>query len=227
MNKILVIAAHPDDEILGIGGTVRKHVNDGDLVNCIILGEGMSSRKEKRVDMEFEEIYSLHMNAKRSGKIIGFNQIYFEKLPDNRFDSIDLIDIIKIIEKYVEILRPNIIYTHHHGDLNVDHKITFEAVLTACRPLANSPILEIYTFETPSSTEWNFSYGSNSFTPNVFVDIEETLQDKLNAMDCYKTELRDYPHPRSLEALKVIASRWGTVVGKRYVEAFQLIRKIC
>lgn len=226
MNKVLVIAAHPDDEILGIGGTVKRHVDNGDLVNCVILGEGMTSRKDKRLDTRKIEINSLHEDAKKAAKIIGFEQIYFESLPDNRFDSIDLLDIIKIIERYIERLKPNIVYTHHHGDRNIDHRLTFDAVLTACRPVGDYSVKEIYAFETPSSTEWDFSYGSNSFVPNIFVDIENTLQDKLNAMACYKTELKEYPHPRSLEALEIIAARWGTVIGKRYVEAFELIRKI-
>jgi len=131
-----------------------------------------------------------------------------------------------MIEGYVNHLKPDIIYTHHYGDLNIDHRRTFEAVLTACRPVGEYSVREIYTFETPSSTEWNFNGKNNVFYPNVFVDIEDTIDDKLKAMACYQTELREYPHPRSLEALKIIASRWGTVVGKKYVEAFELIRKV-
>ena len=226
MNKILVIAAHPDDELLGLGGTIRKFVNNGDIVDCIILGEGMTSRKDIREDTEENEISSLHEDAQKAGKIIGFRKIYFENIPDNRFDSVDLLDIIKVIERHVEELKPDVIYTHHHGDRNIDHKITYEAVLTACRPVGDYSVQEIYTFETPSSTEWDFTYGDNSFAPNVFEDITETIQEKVDAMACYKTELRDYPHPRSLEALKIIAARWGTVIGTEYAEAFQLVRSI-
>lgn len=226
MKRILTIAAHPDDEILGLGGTIRKHANAGDCIECIILGEGMTSRKDSREDTRKTAIGSLHEDAKRSASIIGYKNIFFENLSDNRFDSIDLLDIVKIIEKYVNQLRPDIIYTHHQGDLNIDHKRTFEAVLTACRPVGDYSVKEIYTFETPSSTEWNFNYKNNMFTPNVFVNIEDTLTEKLEAMACYKTELGEYPHPRSLEALRIIAARWGTVVGEKYVEAFELIRKV-
>lgn len=226
MNKVLVIVAHPDDEILGVGGTIRKHVDNGDLVNCLILGEGLTSRKGKRSDTDKFSITSLHEDAKIAGKILGFEQIYFESLPDNRFDSIELLNIIKIVEKYVDELKPNIIYTHHRGDRNIDHRLTYEAVLTACRPVGEYSVKEIYSFETPSSTEWDFTYKSNSFMPNVFIDIEGTIQNKLEAMKCYVTEIKDYPHPRSLEALSIIAKRWGIVVGKKYVEAFELILKI-
>lgn len=222
MKKILVVAAHPDDEILGLGATIRKKVNSGDLANCIILGEGIASRDNNDKHL----IGELHNNAKKSSKIIGFKDIYFENLPDNRFDSVDLLDIIKIIEKYLDILKPDIIYTHHCGDRNIDHRITYEAVLTACRPVGEYSTKEIYTFETPSSTEWGFGKGNNSFIPNVFEDVTNTFNYKLEAMKCYKTEIREYPHPRSLKSLEIIAAKWGTVVGKEYVEAFELIRKI-
>lgn len=226
MSKILVIAAHPDDEILGLGGTIRKHVINGDVVDCLILGEGMTSRVLKREDADKDTLDDLHNDALKSAEIIGFRNVYFSNLPDNRFDSVDLLDIIKEIEKYVQIIKPEIIYTHHYGDLNIDHRITFEAVMTACRPVGEYSVKEIYCFETPSSTEWNFKYGEDAFRPNVFIDIGKTLQTKLNAMKCYNTELRSYPHPRSLKSLEIIAAKWGTVVGKKYVEAFELMRRI-
>ncbi|WP_427338095.1 PIG-L deacetylase family protein [Caloranaerobacter sp. DY30410] len=226
MSKILVIAAHPDDEILGVGGTVKKHVNKGDIVDCLILGEGMTSRGKKREDTDKKILDKLHEDTLNAAKIIGYRNVYFSNLPDNRFDSIDLLDIIKEVEKYVDMLKPDIIYTHHYGDLNIDHRKTFESVITACRPVGEYSVKEIYTFETPSSTEWNFKYEDNIFKPNVFIDIEDTIKDKLDAIACYKTEIRDYPHPRSLKALKIIAQRWGIIVGKKYVEVFELIRKV-
>jgi len=226
MNNILVIAAHPDDEILGLGGTIRKHIINGDIATCLILGEGMTSRSDKREDTKKEQIDKLHNDTLESAKIIGYKEVFFSNLPDNRFDSVPLLDIIKEVEYYINKIKPNIIYTHHYGDLNIDHRKTFEAVLTACRPVGQYNVKEIYCFETPSSTEWNFNYENNSFKPNVFIDIEDTIEDKLKAMSCYQTELGEYPHPRSLKALKIIAKRWGTVVGKKYVEAFELIRKV-
>lgn len=223
MKQILVVAAHPDDEILGLGGTVKKHVNDGDEVYALILGEGMTSRNDED---KADKLKELHEDVYKAANVIGFKEVYLSNFPDNRFDSVDLLDIIHEIERYVDKLNPEIIYTHHPGDLNIDHKITFKALITACRPVGDYNVKKIIAFETPSSTEWNYNYNENTFNPNYFVDIEDTLEAKIKAMETYKTEIRDYPHPRSSKALKVIASRWGTTVGKNYVEAFEIIREV-
>jgi len=226
MSRILVVAAHPDDEILGAGATIRKHVNSGDAVECIILGEGLTSREKSRKGFDNELISELQYQTLKAAELIGFKNVHFSGFPDNRFDSVDLLEIVKEVEKYIQNFNPDTIYTHHYGDLNIDHRRTFEAVITATRPIGEYCVKEIYCFETPSSTEWNFKYGDNSFKPNVFVDVESTIDAKLKAMECYKLEIRDFPHPRSLKALEIIAARWGTVVGKRYAEAFELIRKV-
>lgn len=225
MKKILVIAAHPDDEILGVGGTVLKHSMNGDECFALILGEGMTSRYDKRELADSIKVEKLHEDTYKAGKIIGYKKIHMEDLPDNRFDSIPLLDVVKIIEKYIKDIKPDIIYTHFRGDLNIDHKITFEAVLTASRPIGQEYVKEIYAFETVSSTEWNFN-GMDSFKPNYFVDITETLDMKLKAMECYKSELKEFPHPRSKENLKVSALKWGSVVSRMYAEAFQVVRII-
>ncbi|EHN13950.1 MULTISPECIES: PIG-L deacetylase family protein [Clostridium] len=225
MKKILVIAAHPDDEILGVGGTVLKHTKDGDECFGLILGEGMTSRYNKRELADSIKVEKLHEDTYKAAKIIGYKKVYMENLPDNRFDSVSLLDIIKIIEKHIENIKPDIIYTHFGGDLNIDHKMTFEAVLTATRPIGNEYVKEIYAFETVSSTEWNFSNPSN-FKPNYFIDITETLDGKLKAMEYYKSELREFPHPRSNKNLEASALKWGSVISRDYAEAFEVIRII-
>ncbi|MEC9488404.1 MAG: PIG-L deacetylase family protein [Halanaerobium sp.] len=222
--KVLVVAAHPDDEILGVGATVKKHNLAGDRVDCLILGEGLTSRQGQEIDDT--KLEALYHNTMEAATIVGYQDVYFSRFPDNRFDSIDLLDLVQEVEKYIHKCRPQTLYTHHHGDLNIDHRRAFAAVMTAARPLADCPVKEIYSFETPSSTEWNFKYGDNTFQPNVFVDVAETIEAKIRAMECYHTEVRDFPHPRSLEALKTIAARWGTVIGSSFAEAFYLLRKV-
>ncbi|MEE1254977.1 MAG: PIG-L family deacetylase, partial [Lachnospiraceae bacterium] len=171
MKTVLVVAAHPDDEILGVGGTAAKHAACGDEVYAIILGEGQTSRGEKREDISQEVVKELHQNTMESAKAIGYKDVFFADFPDNRFDQVDLLDIVKEVEKKVRELRPEIIYTHYSGDLNIDHQYTARAVLTATRPIGKDyPVKEIYAFETLSSTEWNFDYsGQPAFSPNVYV----------------------------------------------------------
>lgn len=225
MSNILVIVAHPDDEILGVGATIAKHVQNGDNCTGLILGEGMTSRYDKRDLADVSKIEELHKDIFQAAKVIGYEKVYLENLPDNRFDSVDLLDIIKIVEKYIEEIKPDVIYTHHIGDLNVDHRRTYEAVLTASRPIGENYVKEIYAFETVSSTEWNFQLES-SFRPNLFIDITDTLSIKLQAIKHYETEMRDFPHPRSLENLEAVAKKWGSVISRQYAEAFQVIRVI-
>jgi len=141
-------------------------------------------------------------------------------------DSVDLLDIVHVSSGHINRLRPEIILTHHHGDLNIDHRITFQAVITACRPLASCSVKTIICFETPSATEWSFPYYANAFSPNLFVDISVHIEDKLKAVGCYETELREAPHPRSPESLRAIAARWGSVIERPYAEAFELIRTV-
>lgn len=226
MSTILVVAAHPDDEILGVGATIAARVAAGDQAFAVILGEGQTSRVDHREEMDASVIEELHKDTLAAAKHIGFERVLFENVPDNRFDQMDLLDVVKKVEKLIKKLNPDIIYTHHKGDLNIDHRITYQAVLTATRPMQNCPVKEIYTFETLSSTEWNFAYGENQFHPNVFVDVEPTFHKKLQAMEEYRSELCEFPHPRSLKALEITAQKWGSVVGKHYVEPFEVVRKV-
>lgn len=225
--NILIVAAHPDDEILGVGGTIARHAEAGDAVYALILGEGQTSRFDTREDAGAKAVERLHHNTLKAAAAVGIREVYFENFADNRFDSVSLLDIVKAVEKRIGQLRPSIVYTHHGGDLNVDHQITYRAVLTATRPMADQPVREIYAFETVSSTEWNFSYRDSQFSPNVFVKLSAVqFEKKLRAMREYVTELCEYPHPRSLEMLRAVAARWGGVTGGQYVEAFETVRVI-
>lgn len=224
MKKILIVVAHPDDEVLGCFGTVARLVKEGYEAYTLILGEGKTSRDEKRiVDNKKNEIEILNSEIKKANDIIGIKKCFVYDFPDNRFDSVDLLDIIKVISKIKEEIKPDIIFTHYGNDLNIDHKITYQAVITATRPMENESVKEIYSFEILSSTEWQYQI---SFSPDVFFDIKDTIELKLSAMKCYKSELCEYPHPRSLEGIELNAKYNGMRVGKNYVEAFKSVRVI-
>ena len=224
MKKLLVVVAHPDDEALGCGGTIARFTREGCRVSTLILGEGITSRDEKRNRKKRQkEIEELKKQAKEANEILETKRVFFFKFPDNRFDTVPMLDIVKVIEKVKKEVKPDIIFTHYEKDLNIDHQITYKAVITAIRPIKGEPVKEIYSFEIPSSTEWS---SPLSFSPDVFFDISKTIDIKLKAVKKYKSELREYPHPRSLEAVELMAKLWGMKVGLNYAEAFMLIRKI-
>lgn len=225
IKNVLVVAAHPDDEILGVGGTVRKLANEGKTVRALILAEGLTSRADKREDVNKSELEMLRTESEKAAGIIGYESIDFCGFPDNRMDSLELLDIIKLVNSYIEKYSPDTIFTHHYGDLNIDHRITCEVVLTACRPVPDCYVKQIYAFETLSSTEWDFNYNK-PFTPNEFWNIAETFDKKIEAMKCYSTELNKYPHPRSIEGIEALAKYRGCNVGVLYAEAFCLLRRI-
>ncbi|NQU58724.1 MAG: PIG-L family deacetylase [Rhodospirillales bacterium] len=222
-NKILVVAAHPDDEVLGCGGTVAKHVEQGDSVQILIVAEGATSREAAAEGA----VQTLREAAEKAADAVGAKSLIFLGLPDNRLDSLDLLDVIQKIEAVIGDFQPDTIYTHHGGDLNKDHRIVHEAVVTASRPLPGSTVKKIYTFETVSSTEWATPAIGAPFMPNHFVDISAYMDKKLAALDHYKMEMRDHPHPRSNETLKNLASLRGSQAGVAAAEAFEVILEIC
>jgi LmbE family N-acetylglucosaminyl deacetylase len=224
--KVLVIAAHPDDEILGCGGTAARLVVEGHDVRFAILGEGVTSRHANRAEADTSQLAALRQQAHAAGAKVGVKSVTLHGLPDNRLDTVPLLDVVKIVEDLVEKFQPETIYTHHGCDLNVDHGVIHRAVLTATRPTTGQPVRDIYAFEVPSSTEWAFQRIEPAFRPNVFVEITRTIDAKIAAMECYETERRKFPHPRSQEALRAIATRWGSVAGCGAAEAFELVRSV-
>jgi LmbE family N-acetylglucosaminyl deacetylase len=224
--NVLVIAAHPDDELLGCGGTVARLAQEGHAVYMSILGEGITSRSERREEADPETITALHGRSYEVARMLGSKELRMFGLPDNRFDTVPLLEVIKIVEGLVSAWHPEVIYTHHSGDLNIDHQVVNRAVLTATRPQSRCCVRDLYAFEIPSSTEWSFQHLGPAFRPNIFLDISSTLELKLKGMRCYESEVRAFPHPRSVEALTAIAKRWGSAAGCAAAEAFELIRSI-
>jgi LmbE family N-acetylglucosaminyl deacetylase len=220
--KILIIAAHPDDEILGCGGTAARLAKEGNEVFTAILGEGITSRDDSR-DREKRdaEIAELKKQVHEANQLIGVKEVFTFDLPDNRFDSVALLDVVKVVEKVKEKIKPDIVFTHYEKDLNIDHQITYQAVMTAMRPMVGETVKEIYSFEVHSSTEWNFPL---SFSPDCFFDITDTIDAKVDAMAKYENELRDYPHPRSLKGIRMAAKYRGLKTGVKYAEAFKVVR---
>lgn len=222
MKKILVIAAHPDDEVLGCGGTMARLAKEGNQVYTAILGEGITSRDESRDRASrHTELANLKKHIQEANQVLGVKESFSFDLPDNRFDSVPLLDVVKIVEQVNAKIEPDIIFTHYQNDLNVDHGITYRAVLTATRPMKTESVKEIYAFEVLSSTEWNFPL---SFSPDCFFDITHTIDLKESAMAEYKSELRTYPHPRSLMGIRLQAEAWGMKTGLGFAEAFKTIR---
>ncbi|KPK89732.1 hypothetical protein AMJ80_09365 [bacterium SM23_31] len=220
--NVLIIAAHPDDEVLGVGGTISRHVDEGDDVYTVIMSWGVASRYEP------EFIQQQKANALNASKILSVNEPVFIGLggADKRFDEFPFLDIIKPIEENIQRFKPDILYTHHRGDSNTDHQITFKATMSAARVISPFLVNKILCYETLSSTDQAPPFSEYTFTPNVFVNIEKYLDMKLDAMKCYKYEIRDYPHPRSLESIEFQAKIWGHKAACKAAEAFVLVREI-
>lgn len=226
VSKVLVVAAHPDDETLGCGGTMAALAQGGAEVAVLVLGEGISSRYDAPGGARAEEIEALWDNCRKACDVLGANEPVFAGLPDNRFDTVALLDIVKVIEKTVSGFQPQLVLTQHGGDLNIDHVLTFRATMTALRPVATPFVETVLAYEAPSSTEWAHGQFSPSFEPGVFFDISETMERKLEAMGVYETEDRPFPHPRSRRALQVLAETRGVAAGVTAAEGFSLVRHV-
>tara|TARA_Y100000590_G_scaffold86224_1_gene96608 strand:- start:19115 stop:19828 length:714 start_codon:yes stop_codon:yes gene_type:complete len=234
--RILVIAAHPDDEVLGMGGTIKKLTKNGNKVKIVIMATGIIARRstnfqnntnykiKKSDQILFEkQINEIRKQSKKSAKILGVSDIEFLDFPDNEIDKISNLEITKAIESIIKKFKPNKVFTHSNSDINIDHRLIYNATLTATRPNPTYRIDEVYSFEVPSSTEWFFP---QTFQPNTFIDISKELQFKMKAMSQYKNEIQKFPHPRSIKSLEHIARRWGTVSGFNAAEAFYLVRQL-
>ncbi len=227
MNDLLIVAAHPDDEVLGCGATVRLMVNRGWKAHLAIMTKGVAGRFTDGDAAVTDAQQALEVETQRAAKILGIGQIYNLGFPDNRMDTVGRMDIALKLRPIVETIKPALVFTHHPGDYNWDHQITFDSVMMACRrdPTEFGPP-EIRTFEVLSSTERSWSRPATAFCPSVFVNVAATIDAKKRALCCYTSEYRAYPHPRSVEAVEYLARKRGNEVGLPYAEAFELVRKV-
>lgn len=220
-DTVLAVVAHPDDEVLGAGGTLARHAAKGDAVHILFLADGVGARGDDKAAAERRV-----KAARLAALALRAREPHFLGLPDNRLDSLELLDVVQPIENVIRRIAPRTIYTHHAGDLNIDHGLCHRAVLTACRPLPGSTVLRIYAMEVVSSTEWSSPHSGNAFAPTHFVDISGTQVAKRRALEAYGEEMRPLPHPRSYEAVDALAILRGTSVGLQAAEAFMVVREI-
>ncbi len=223
--SILILAAHPDDEVLGCGGTIAKLADEGAIVHVAFLADGVFSRAGEQTAQQLE-LSSRRAAAQKACEILGVKSVSFGDFPDNRMDTIPLLDIIQAVETLIVQHQPEIVFTHHAGDVNIDHRRLHEAVVTACRPQHGHPVKTLLCFEVPSSTEWQLPGSAPAFTPNWFVDISTMLVRKLAALEAYADELRTWPHPRSRQGVEHLAHWRGAMVGVDAAEAFILGRQL-
>ena len=223
--RVLIIAAHPDDEVLGCGGTIAKLAKASAHMHVAFLADGVFSR-DGDLNSQKTELASRRSAAQNACKILGVHSVSFGDFPDNKMDTSALLDIVKAVEELVLKHSPDTLFTHHCGDVNIDHRRIHEAVVAACRPQSGHPVKTLLTFEVPSSTEWQLPNSAPPFLPNYFVDISATLNQKLSALDSYSTELRAWPHPRSRKGVEHLAHWRGATMGVDAAEAFMLGRHI-
>ncbi len=226
-NKVLVVAAHPDDELLGCGATLAKHTRMGDQLEIIIVGEGLTSRIHEKDSVHIrKEVNELAAKAEAAAKFVGAQNISLLGLADNRLDTYPRLDVVRPIEEKIRKYLPSIIYTHHGSDLNIDHRIVNEAVITAARPMPGFSECSLLFFEVPSSTGWQSPDRANCFLPNWYVDVSEDLEKKMKALQIYHTEMRDWPHARSYKAIEHLARWRGASIGVEAAEAFVVGRHL-
>ena len=224
--NILIIAAHPDDEVLGCGGTIARLSAEGHAVSILILANGLTSRPGFDQSTAEATLAVHHERARRAGRLLGAKEVRLGGFLDQKLDMAPLLEITQAIEREIAHVQPETVYTQHGGDLNMDHVITFRATMAAARPMGIGPVRRLYSYEVCSSTEWSFQQFAPAFRPQVFCDITHHLETKIAAMMIYESETRQSPHPRSPDVLRAAAHRWGSFVGVKAAEAFNCIYRI-
>jgi LmbE family N-acetylglucosaminyl deacetylase len=226
-STVLVVAAHPDDEVLGCGGTLARMAGEGSKVHVLLMADGETSRETPLAEAaQHAKIAARNAACEAARAILGYSTVEAVGLPDQRLDSFDLLDVVRRVETVIQRLQPVTLLTHHAGDANADHRVVHDAVVAACRPQPGHPVKELLFYEVPSSTEWRPACSAQPFNPNWFVDISSTLSTKMRALQAYGEELRAFPHPRSVEAVEALAKWRGASIGVRAAEAFMLGRSL-
>lgn len=225
MERVLVVVAHPDDEVLGMGGTIAKLTMKGTEVHLLIVTDGSSSQYKDFSNLK-QIIEDKKNETNNAAKTLGIKSVIYGGLPDMKLDAIPHTDINNVVEKAVDTIRPDTVFTHFWGDVNKDHQAVYESTLIAVRPQAGQIVKELYCYSVPSSTEWNPCKADSMFMPNVYVEIEDYKEQKYEAMAAYATEVRDYPHPRSVQHLRALDVAVGLQVGLKATESFVCLRKV-
>jgi len=217
LSKILITCAHPDDETLGMGGTIFLHRKKGDQIFVLIFADGESARGRENA-----KISERKKQAKKALSILGVTDIKFLNYKDQKLDTISLVELSQEIENVISKWKPDIVYTHFWGDVNQDHRAIFQSTQIATRPTPTQIVKKLICYETPSSTEW--ALPTQQFIPNLFVNIKSSIKSKVEAFKIYKNEVMDFPHPRSIEGITNRAKYWGCTTGLEYSEAFIVLR---
>jgi LmbE family N-acetylglucosaminyl deacetylase len=221
--NIAIVVAHPDDEVLAFGGVMGRHAARGDNVHLLIMATGLAARTGDN-SVDAGSLEKLRVDARAAAKVLGVGNVTFGDFPDNRMDSVALLDVVKRIELFLDQAAATTLYTHHVGDMNIDHTVIARAALTACRPLPGAKIRRIYSGEVLSSSE--YALPEHRFSPTTYVDIEAFLERKCAAMKCYRSEIRDAPHPRSVDSIVALARLRGSEAGLKAAEGLRLLREI-
>lgn len=218
--NVLIIAPHPDDEVLGCGGTINKMAADGHDVFVLIATRGSSNLYDQ------SKVENVRSEARRAHQILGVSQTFFLDFPSPELDTVSIAEISREFSKIIMQLSVDILFVPHRGDIHNDHRVVFNAAIVAARPVGDCPVSEIYSYETVSETEWAAPFANDSFIPTLFIDITANLERKLDSMNCFSSQIREFPNPRSVKNIKALASFRGATVGLFASEAFMTIRRI-
>lgn len=225
--NVLVVAAHPDDEVLGAGCAMAAHAQEGDSVFVYVATDGCGARKEKGYDAK--RVEELRAHCQKAAKLLGVKKVFFGEFEDQMLDVTPVSNIAKAVEKVLLEAKPEVVYAHSNADMNKDHRILFEATMIACRPHSSSGagVKKVLSFEILSSTEWGTQALKTSFSPNYFVNASKgLLEKKTTAFACYATEGRPDPHPRSQRGIEILAAYRGFQAGVAHAEAFEIVRRV-